>query len=175
MEDNFCAHIATLPSLNCCAQSNLSKPKYQPINCHLKIRAQANARVEEALTRATQERTEALRRQRLAHDAEMRKAGEDILRLEREIRRHKVTRFLLIFCSYFGRGFTAFWKILGYISSFLLIISCSVSLIKKLRPRLDDRCALLAQRPCVQSRLGISSSKKTFGSYKIELYIAQNR
>lgn len=40
--------------------------------------------------RAAAERTEALRRQRLAHDAEMRKAGRDVLRLEREVRRQQV-------------------------------------------------------------------------------------
>lgn len=128
--DNFCARIATLsppplPSLNPCAQSNLSKPKHQSINCYLKTRVQTNARVEEVLSHATQEHTEALRRQRMAHDAEMRKAGEDILRLEREIRRLKVTRFLSKLLFLFRLGIFGFLKILGSIT-----ILCSVSLIR---------------------------------------------
>ena len=59
---------------------------------HLQLRAQANVKASEALARAKEERTEASRRLRLAHDAEMRKAGRDILRLEREIRRLEVPR-----------------------------------------------------------------------------------
>ncbi|CAM9246787.1 unnamed protein product [Scytosiphon promiscuus] len=51
------------------------------------LRAEAVAKAEDAATRAAAERAEALRRLRLAHDAEMRKAGRDILRLERELRR----------------------------------------------------------------------------------------
>ncbi|CAM9942933.1 unnamed protein product [Ectocarpus fasciculatus] len=51
------------------------------------LRREAAAKAEDTATRATAERSEALRRQRLAHDTEMRKAGRDILRLEREARR----------------------------------------------------------------------------------------
>ncbi|CBJ29432.1 expressed unknown protein [Ectocarpus siliculosus] len=51
------------------------------------LRREAVAKAEDAATRATAERSEALRRLRLAHDTEMRKAGRDILRLEREARR----------------------------------------------------------------------------------------
>ncbi|CAM9419821.1 unnamed protein product [Ectocarpus sp. 13 AM-2016] len=51
------------------------------------LRQEAAAKAENAATRATAERSEALRRLRLAHDTEMRKAGRDILRLEREARR----------------------------------------------------------------------------------------
>lgn len=55
----------------------------------LKVRAEAGAKAEEAATRAVAERAEALRRLRLAHDVEMRKAGRDVLRLEREARRYQ--------------------------------------------------------------------------------------
>ncbi|CAN0399475.1 unnamed protein product, partial [Pylaiella littoralis] len=53
------------------------------------VRSEAAAKAEEAATRAVAERAEALRRLRLAHDVEMRKAGRDILRLERESRRYR--------------------------------------------------------------------------------------
>eukprot|EP00903_Cladosiphon_okamuranus_P016387 g15112.t1 len=51
------------------------------------VRADAAARIEDGAARSAAERAEALRRLRLAHDVEMRKAGRDILRLEREVRR----------------------------------------------------------------------------------------
>eukprot|EP00904_Undaria_pinnatifida_P002435 jgi/Undpi1/12192/HiC_scaffold_5.g01868.m1 len=50
------------------------------------FQAEAAAKAEAAATHAAAERTEALRRLRLAHDAEMRKAGRDVLRLERQLR-----------------------------------------------------------------------------------------
>eukprot|EP00752_Nemacystus_decipiens_P002681 g2507.t1 len=54
------------------------------------VRADAAARIEDAAARSAAERSEALRRLRLAHDVEMRKAGRDILRLEREARRSQL-------------------------------------------------------------------------------------
>ncbi|CAM9229909.1 unnamed protein product [Laminaria digitata] len=50
------------------------------------LQAEAAAKAEEAATHAATERAEALKRLRLAHDAEMRKAGRDVLRLERQLR-----------------------------------------------------------------------------------------
>ena len=62
-----------------------------------KFQAEAAAKAEAAATHAAAERTEALRRLRLAHDAEMRKAGRDVLRLERQLRlRPRVSLLLLL-------------------------------------------------------------------------------
>lgn len=60
----------------------IRRPRQPP-----KLRADAAAKAEDAAARSAAERAEALRRLRLAHDVEIRKAGRDILRLEREARR----------------------------------------------------------------------------------------
>lgn len=66
----------------------------------------------------------------------MRKAGQDILRLEREIRRLKVTRFLSNVRFLIRLGVFGFLKTSASISSFLFTIFCSISLIGKPPPPL---------------------------------------
>lgn len=106
---------------------------------HVKVRSEAAAKAEDAATRAVAERAEALRRLRLAHDVEMRKAGRDILRLEREARRHQqhqeqvggwgrwgVSRSLVSFSLFTLVFFVFFICRPVLISTFLLfLLSCS--------------------------------------------------
>lgn len=63
----------------------------------LKLQSEAAAKAEEAAIHAAAERAEALKRLRLAHDAEMRKAGRDVLRLERQLRNCQRVSLLLLF------------------------------------------------------------------------------